>query len=219
MSNAEPTQQWTSAVRVLGGEPDLRELDPAKFYEGIETLGLKDELEGWHFDKKVFEEVVAKAKPRVIIEVGTWKGAGAIRMANLAPNARVYCVDIWRDEESIERQKSPLAPTLYKQFLHNMVRVGLEKRVVPVALTSSHAFRMLRNKKVTADLIYIDADHDFRSAYSDISMWWQLLNRGGVMFGDDANQAGVAGAVLRFISEEALPCRFAENQHWVIEKP
>ena len=44
------------------------------------------DLQGWGSKHVIFEYLLQKIKPNLIIELGTWKGASAIHMLNL------YCV-------------------------------------------------------------------------------------------------------------------------------
>lgn len=59
---------------------------------------------------------------------------------------------------------------------------------------------MLRDWDVRADAIYVDAAHDTEAAYRDMVTYWPLLRPGGVMFGDDAANAQVFKAIVKFQS-------------------
>jgi hypothetical protein len=44
---------------------------------------------------------------------------------------------------------------------------------------------VLRHHNVIADVIHIDAGHDYRSVKTDLQIWWPLLRPGGILIGDD----------------------------------
>uniref|UniRef100_J3MZA1 Methyltransferase n=1 Tax=Oryza brachyantha TaxID=4533 RepID=J3MZA1_ORYBR len=72
---------------------------------------------------------------------------------------------------------------------------------------------------IYADLIEVDAGHDFHSAWADINLAWAVLRPGGVMFGHDyftaADDRGVRRAVTLFARVKGLTVR-PHSQHWVL---
>ncbi len=172
--------------------------------------------QGWGSTSPVFNSLICEVRPSLIIEVGTWKGASAITMAGALKVHRIasaiICVDTWLgtfDDAWVNpniRGRLGLKhgyPTLYYQFLANVVKTGYSNIIIPLPSTSVVAFRWFRKVGVVADLIYIDADHDAESVYNDIRNYWQLLSPNGVLFGDDYLPVwpGVVGAV-NFFSEK-----------------
>jgi cephalosporin hydroxylase len=76
---------------------DLYGVDP---YEGFPLDQWPERLHGWFSDAPVFEEVISKVRPDLIIEVGSWLGASAIHMAGLLKKhgldeSKIVCVDTW----------------------------------------------------------------------------------------------------------------------------
>lgn len=183
----------------------LHAVDP---YDG---LTLRDEdLQGWGGHPDLFERVIASAAesakihrkrtPMTIVEVGTWKGRSAVSMADackrLGIDAKIVCVDtwlgateFWTNHEDKKRYKSLGLvngyPTVYYQFLSNVVRHGHKDVIVPFPQTSMNAARFFKKSCVSVDLVYIDASHEFQDVCDDLSSWQELLSDGGVMFGDD----------------------------------
>lgn len=168
--------------------PDLTGFDPDPY---------PDDVQGWGSDAPLFAELIGETQPRLIIEVGTWKGASALHMASVCDAldlpTRIVCVDTWlgayefigaaEAERDLRRRWG--CPTIYEQFLANVVRAGQTRRIIPFPQTSLIASRYLWHHQVRADLIYIDASHDFDDVSADIRAYWRLLRRGGVLFGDD----------------------------------
>lgn len=159
-----------------------------------------DDRHGWGSDAPVFARLIAETRPRLLIEVGSWKGASAIHLADCAValglNTRVLCVDTWLG--ALEMWTDPADPTrygslkrrwgyptVYEQFLANIVRAGHAQRIIPFPQTSLIAARWLTHQQIRADLIYIDASHDAQDVAADVAAYLPLLAPGGVLFGDD----------------------------------
>lgn len=167
-----------------------------------EVMGTPMYLEDFckkHFPKK-------EEEPLTIIEVGTWKGASAFKMISACnKNCKVYCVDTWLGSmehyDSIQRDSNGY-PNIFGDFWTNVKRAGYEDIVVPVTLPSTMAAEYLQKKGIRADVIYIDAAHDYKNTKSDLDAFWPLLKKesGSLFFGDDFHDTwfGVIGAVQRF---------------------
>ncbi len=158
-------------------------------YRGLGGI-YKPDLQGWNSYSFVFQRVLFEAQPRLICEVGTWKGASAANMARLAVSAELVCIDTWlggRDSCDTSAEEAVVGAHLvvYETFLKNMVAMGLTERVTPLVMTSTAAARLLHEHGIHFDLIYIDACHAYHEVYNDIIHFWRLLSPTGIMFGDD----------------------------------
>jgi hypothetical protein len=208
----------------------LHAVDP---YEGFDASAYPTDLHGWGSDSSAFRELIQAVKPKLHIEVGTWKGASAIRMAEEVAAAgletQILCVDtwlgaleFWTDQDDPERYKSLQLrngwPQVYYQFLANVCHKGHQRRIVPFPQTSSTAALWLRYFGFTAELIYVDASHEEDDVYGDLIAYWEVLAPGGILFGDDWSWDGVRLAVLRFAQQFDLTYRFVADK-WVLDKP
>jgi predicted O-methyltransferase YrrM len=93
---------------------------------------------------------------------------------------------------------------------------------MPLRLSSGAAADVLRCFGLTADFVFIDADHEYRAVLDDMHLYYQLLTPGGVLFGDDLTWPGVARAVPEFLHIYGLKRNYNANLSdatWVIEKP
>jgi len=68
---------------------------------------------------------------------------------------------------------------------------------------SETAARWLRGDGYEADLVYVDAQHDYDSVWQDLTDWWPVVSRDGIFAGDDYEEqrsdvAGVKRAVDEF---------------------
>lgn len=188
-------------------------------YSKFDFTDYELDLQGWGSRKKVFNRVISAVRPKLIIEVGTWKGASAAYMLEICKelqiDAQVICIDTWLGSNDVMwtnpafRSSLKLVggyPTIFKQFIYNMTKLDLMNSVFPLPMTSSAAYYLLRGFKIQADLIYIDAGHEHDEVLMDLNYYFELLRPGGIMFGDDYSNAwpGVISAVNKFASDRGL---------------
>ena len=161
-------------------------------FEGFDPAPHPDDLQGWGDDDPIFEALVKFKRPKIIVEVGSWKGASAIRMARacreLGLDTKIVCIDTWLGSlEMYVRREKELAPCpyaalahrhgwpqLYYQFLANVIRQGFAGVITPLPLPSAIAAQLLARRGIMPDLIYIDASHDYESVKADIQAWLAL---------------------------------------------
>lgn len=165
------------------------------------------DMQGWNSEGPIFDLVLTEAQPKLIIEVGTWKGRSAINMAWLC-DADILCIDTWlgsaevfldEDRMQLDSLKRKHGwPQLYYTFASNVVRHGLQERICPLALPSTVAAEVLRAKGIKADVVYLDGSHAERDVKRDLEDYWPLVRDGGVLFGDDYNWRSVRSAVDEF---------------------
>jgi hypothetical protein len=208
----------------------LHAVDP---YAGFDAAQWPLDLQGWGHESAAFRELVQAVRPKLIVEVGTWKGASAIRMAEEVAtaglDAQILCVDtwlgaleFWTAQEDPERYESLKLkhgwPQVYYQFLANVCHKRHQQRVIPFPQTSATSALWLRYFGFHAELIYLDASHEEDDVYGDLLAYWEVLAPGGVLFGDDWSWDGVRLAVLRFAREVGVTYRFSADK-WVLDKP
>lgn len=211
----------------------LNAMDLNLDYRSIDVKGLSKDTQGWGDQDEIFDYVFTHWWPKIILEVGTWKGASAIRMADLQRDmgidGLIICIDTWLgSNESLWRvddnRKMLMLqdgfPTIYKQFVANVVASGHHDRIRHLPMTSSAAAELLRLQDVQADAIYIDAGHQEHEVFSDMTDYWSILKPGGIFFGDDysASWPGTVKAVNRFVADRGLKLR-GTDWKWLIVKP
>jgi predicted O-methyltransferase YrrM len=214
----------------------LRLLHPTSPYEGFDASVYPFDPQGWNGDAPLFDRLADELRPALAIEVGSWKGQSAIHLASRMRahrgDAQLLCVDTWLGSFDwwLDPARSPRAemrllhgyPTLYWQFLANVVHAGLQGSIVPFPATSTIAARVLIARGVQADLVYVDASHEENDVYLDVVYYWHALRPGGVIFGDDYRAdfyPGVVRAVDAFAREHALPLEVVDGQFWLLRKP
>ena len=186
-------------------------------------------IKGWGSYGAVFENLIRKVKPRIIIEVGTFLGASAIHMANLTRQlglqTQILCIDDFRGWPGFRDRFKDISMVngdvmLLYQFMQNVVSVNFTDSVLPVPFSSGSVLDNLCEWGIFGDLIEVDAGHDFNSAWSDINRAYRILRPGGVLFGHDyftaAADRGVKRAVTLFAQVHGLKVRI-DGQHWVMD--
>lgn len=187
-------------------------------------------IKGWGSNGAVFENLIRQVKPKTIIEVGTFLGASAIHMAELTKqlglSTQIICVDDFRgwpgfgDKLFKDLKMLNGDVTLLYQFMQNLLHMNVTDSVLFLPFSTASTLQKLCEWGVYADLIEVDAGHDFHSAWSDINRAYNILRRpGGVLFGHDyftsADNKGVRRAVNLFARVNRLRVQ-VDGQHWVI---
>ena len=219
--------------------PTLSSLRPLLYatdpYRGFDPAPYPMDLQGWGSEHPIFRKVLAEVRPSRIYEVGTWKGASAIHMARcikeLGLNAEILCIDtwlgaaeFWNDHQDPERYLSLRIrhgyPSVFYQFLANVLHSGFDQTITPFPQTSQIAARWLRSRSLQADVIYIDGSHEEEDVLADLHSYWALVRPGGLLFGDDYNEywPGVISAVRRFATGHGIAVD-AFDEKWVLHKP
>lgn len=169
-------------------------------YEGLEVLPL--DAQGWNSTGESFSSAIEATNAKTIIEVGTWKGGSALTMAEAAlklgfprNEIEIVCIDTflgsWEHHTSMSSfkpgngEKKNGRPTIYEQFLSNVVHKDYKDIITPFPIDSYNGALCLKNWNVLADLIYIDAGHDYDSVYADFKLYKEVLREGGYILIDD----------------------------------
>jgi predicted O-methyltransferase YrrM len=125
-----------------------------------------------HWQELVLPALRKSEAPRYL-EIGSYEGRSVCWVAeNLreVPKAELHCVDIWGNPKVEARFDANIAdePTIFKHKKPSM-------HWLAEALGRGERF----------DVIYVDGDHQAKSALLDAAMAWPLLRKGGVMVFDD----------------------------------
>lgn len=164
------------------------------------------------------EDLLRKLKASFLIELGSFKGGSARRIAAAAAGSLtgegkpcLLCVDtflgdtaMWLDHNGWRQwlmMKHGL-PQLYMQFLANVWEV--RNIVLPLPLSSLCALRALQRLTVRgdvplADFIYLDAAHEMGETLLEMVQAFRLLRGGGILLGDDLDWPAVQGDLRQFL--------------------
>jgi Methyltransferase domain len=178
----------------------LRQLHSSNPYLNFDIVNHPEDLQGWNSYDNVFRDIIEQVRPRRIIEVGVWKGTASIHMAKvvreLGLRCEIICVDTWLGSpehllagHSHDRYKSLRLchgyPQLFYTFLANVIRSDVSDYIIPLPMTSESAAVVLERLGLRADLVHIDAAHEYEPALRDFRAYWKLLSARGILIGDD----------------------------------
>lgn len=170
----------------------------------------ESELNGWNSRHPKLAELIQEIKPKTIVEVGTWLGASALFIAEHT-DAKIYCIDTWLGaQEMWDNQGDPErygalkiehgVPTIYRDFMSNVIRAGKQHQITPMPMPSTIGLRLLNSWNVHPDLVYIDGSHEKTDVLMDIKLSFQLHPR--IVCGDDYwSWVGVREAVDNWIPD------------------
>lgn len=186
--------------------------------------GWKVDYQGWICDQfsHVFRKCLDEKTETVdIIEVGVWKGLSTQCMIreciqkNLKP--RIIAIDTWLGAPEFWNTSGKYPerdlmfvdgyPQVFYTFTRNIKSEGYSEYVFPFPISSVQGAHVLKQHGLTADVIYIDASHEYDAVKSDIHAYWDLLKPGGVMIGDDYDWPGVKKAVDEFQHDASVDGR------------
>lgn len=169
-------------------------------YSKLETV-LPFNPQGWYSNQRRIEEIFKQNHILTVVEVGSWLGASTRHIAKqLPPGGVVFAVDHWLG--SVEHQGCDLIPTLYEQFLSNVIHAGLTDKIIPIRMDSLAAAQYL--KSIPVDLVYLDGAHDKQSVLNDLEAWFPFVAGHGVICGDDYTWDSVKEAVREFAKKNHL---------------
>ncbi len=188
------------------------------------------ELYGWNGDKPFISQVMHKYRPQVVIEVGTWKGLSArtmgFEMKSYTNAGKIYCVDTWlgnyefwySQDKEFDLKLINGYPSVYYNFLSNVKHWNLDSIIVPVPMPSNIAYKLFKERlNVSAKVVYVDGSHETEDVYKDLSSYINLVEPGGIIFGDDFNKESVKAAVFRYSYDTNRVYKVAEDNFWYFE--
>ncbi|MGO1120807.1 class I SAM-dependent methyltransferase [Rhodovibrionaceae bacterium A322] len=230
----QPTAQASGGqAKPVLGRSDSQEKRRRLENDEVQAI-LKDsageDIQGWNGLHSQLVRLAGKPRVRLILDVGVWKGQSTVTLAKTLQYAGVDgcvisidtflgSVEHWLGEAAGLFGRKSGRPDLYNQFLSNIHKAGVSDLVVPFPLSSEEAAKVLGHLRLQADLIHIDAAHDYESVQRDIRTYWDLVRPGGFLVGDDyADQwPGVVQAVDDFVEEQQLSLRLSSPK-WAVKK-
>ena len=127
------------------------------------------------------------------LEIGSYKGRSSCYIAKVA--RELTCIDTFLADTSGQNQSTE---STYEEFRKNTEEFS--KKIRAIVGTSTDMAGLMRDGYF--DMIFLDAMHDYDSVFSDLSMYWDKLKKGGYfLFHDYANPdyPGVAKAANELI--------------------
>jgi hypothetical protein len=206
----------------------LRELQPVNLFIDFPLEIVPDDNQGFQSsDNSVFfDRLFLLLAPETLLELGTWKGSSAIgfvkRMLGYCDAPVVACVDTWVGSlehwtNSAWREEMHPRwgfPTLYLRFVANILRAGVAGCITPLPMLTSTALRMMAQRGVLVDAIYVDAGHEYEAVKRDISDCWALIDETGFVLADDYRVPDVGHAIQEFCGRDDVFGLYNEESGW-----
>ena len=152
------------------------------------------QLEGWCSDVKAttLVDLVLKAKPNIIVEIGVWGGKSLVPMAcALQANGKgtIFGIDPWDSNASIEETMEDANRTFWSYANHDAIFRGLVQKIDQFGL-HDHVILIKSTSEDASlipgiDMLHIDGNHSEKTSYSDVLKWVPLMNSGGWIIFDD----------------------------------
>lgn len=159
------------------------------------TAELREELRdlpcGWFHHGPLVLALLDEYRPKVVVELGSFYGASAIAMARSVRRwgGTVTCVDTWAwtgelTQDGGTQMFRSQSPLMILSCARAMVEAGVSAsiRLIPARTLDAAA-----HWTGPIDFLYVDADHSFKGAHTDLTAWFPHVRTGGVMAGDDYN--------------------------------
>lgn len=207
------------------------ELAAGNPYKGFRPTKKAADLQGWNGDHGALTLLATQTKARVIVDVGAWFGQSTATLAKAqataAPDGVVIAVDTFLGSPEhwmMKRKEVHPAlnfhqgrPRFYETFLSNMMHLGLSGRVFPLAQTAEGAAWLLKQLNIAPQLVHLDASHRYRQVAAEMETYWDLLEPGGVLMGDDFQFAEVSRAVVHFSDRVGQPYVVNVPKWWIVK--
>lgn len=171
-------------------------------------------VRNWH---RVWEPFMKKYKCEYVCELGIYKGENFINMINHNPKLAV-AVDNWTDDGVPSRNDAGYSQNeLENQYEYFKKSVSDKPFVQIIRDYTFNAVKKFPDNYF--DFVYIDADHSYNGAYTDITNWYPKVKPGKFLIGHDYRRKfGVFEAVNKFVNDNNLELFFLPPSTWGVIK-
>ena len=165
-----------------------------------------------------------------IIEIGSWVGESTSHWATAIKHkegGKVFSVDWFKGNSGTDLEPIAQGENIYAMFNNNMVELGLREYINVFYMKSSDAAKFVKDGY--ADIVYIDASHDYESIKRDIFEWTPKVRKGGIICGHDCEDSVWDDAyinvdvhdhkhhgVIKAVHEAFPNCNITERIWWQI---
>lgn len=174
-----------------------------------------DQVEGFFYDfhREEYDRLINLIPDKsLMVEVGCFRGRSLCSVADTLKKKKIQimAIDMFDnvtytyDESNVISRRKGMA----SDFRDNIKEFGLENQVTLYAMSSTAAAMLIAPR---ANLVFLDAAHDYASVKADIEAWGSLVIKGGILCGHD--YAEYCPGVIKAVNER---CRKFEvhNQIW-----
>ena len=133
---------------------------------------------------------------QTILEIGCFLGKSSMYLAQKIKksekNIKLYCVDLFTIRNDYPSDKTlrnqlvnQFGMDLLPQFKNHIKNIGVEDIVVPIKMNSHDALDKFKKENIKFDYIFIDGGHNYNIVKLDIIKSLKILNKNGIIAGDD----------------------------------
>ena len=189
-----------------------------------------DQLDGWCSYNKaaILIDLIALAKPEVVVEIGVWGGKSLVPMAcalKANKKGRVYGIDPWNPIESLQHIMDGSNINYWSRADHEAVLNHLVDKIGKFQLGDHveliRATSAMADEIPGIDILHIDGNHSDPTTYLDVTKWVPLVKKGGWIIFDDMtwfeNGVYTAARAVEWLDEHCVRfAQFSENCDWGI---
>ena len=190
---------------------------PRSIYKIITRLySMTDELEeGRTIELK---RIIQESNYTTFVEVGVWKGDNIISIAKSFPQMKCYGIDPYDyrayDNQTPEKDGKTTLIKESSEIVYQKTALIAKKysNFFLIRKSSKEAIESFENESV--DIVFIDANHSYKSVKEDIGLWLPKVKRGGYLSGHDYSIEffGVIQAVNEILGVDNVVIR--SNATW-----
>lgn len=203
------------------------------------------DVPGWINDAAWIYEDIVKSLPdnAHIVEIGTYLGQSATRMAELLKqynrsDVKFDSIDIFylqhysivlRDD--FDENTMTGVPPQFKKYVqdlqnlgiiildickHPLHQLGLIDYVNYICIDSHYAHKLYDDESL--DFVWLDANHEYPYVFHELNTMWKKIKPNGILAGDDYNDIGVKTAVDNFLKEnEVTEFKYNELSFYILK--
>lgn len=174
-------------------------------------------IPGWFNHGQKILSLIEQYRPKVCVELGTWQGASAVPIAMSIKRwgGTLTCIDTWSgelDENGGSKEGKP--PVMLFTCARRIVEAGIAEHVRFIPGMTSAAAKVWSG---LIDFLYVDADHSYKGVSDDLDAWYPHVRKGGLIVGDDYDNAMYPGVKQAWDDFEVLYS--LDLQHYQSDPP
>ena len=166
----------------------------------------------------------------LIVEVGSFKGGSACTIASTIKEAGLHatllCIDTFLGDVNMRTDHNGWLdwldlqgghPTVFDQFMANIVDRGHQDVVLPLVASSTVGLRALQRIGITFPMAYLDSAHEAEETMLELKLLSRLMPGGSVLLGDDFSWPSVSGDVVTFVQQRKLNMNILDGHYYSID--
>jgi glycosyltransferase involved in cell wall biosynthesis len=175
-------------------ELNKEELPPITLYPKLEddTIDIEKAktIEGYMLDQELEWLARVATTAKVFIELGSLYGRSSNAIAsNLPIDGILFCIDTWggspTEQVLMTEANKMQGDKAFYRFIKNNQEHIMSGKIVPLRMKGEHAFNLLREMGVKADVVFIDAEHTYDAVRRDVINGYSIVKDGGIICGHD----------------------------------